>query len=101
MPERKRVNELPNLDASNSEELPLEDEGITLGSGYSLALDNTKETTVIRVKTYGEVDSILLRRKLEQHYPGAKIEGLTSNLSVEVGAKGKPKSNRRKSKKQL
>jgi len=99
MPERKRINELPNLNATELEGPALEDESIMLGSGYSLALDNTRETVIIHVKTYGEVDSILLRRKLEQHYPGAKIEGLTPNSHVKVAAKNKSKSRQRKPKK--
>ncbi|MGQ9565206.1 MAG: hypothetical protein ACUVT5_01490 [Candidatus Bathyarchaeales archaeon] len=97
MQERKRRDEL-GLDAA-TEGLLVDDEGIELGSGYSIALDNTDGVTVLHVKTYGEVDSILLRRKLQQHYPGAKIEGLTTQPTVQI-AKDKPKREK-KTKKQL
>lgn len=96
MQERKRRDELLNLDTR--EELPLDNESIELGSGYSIALDNNEGIMVVHVKTYGEVDSILLRRKLQQYYPGARIEGLTAKPDVEI-AKGKSKSNMQKAKK--
>jgi len=95
--ERKRRDELLNLDTR--EELPLDNEAIELGSGYSIALDNAEGMMVVHVKTYGEVDSILLRRKLQQHYPGARIEGLTTKPDVEIAAKDKSKSSRQKAKK--
>jgi hypothetical protein len=95
LPERRRVNELPRLDDFNLEGLTVEEEPIVVGSGYSIALDNSKETSILHIKTYGEVDSILLRRKLEQHYPGAKIEGLTSTMPVKV-CKGKTEPRKRK-----
>ncbi|MEM2102379.1 MAG: hypothetical protein QXM22_02560 [Candidatus Bathyarchaeia archaeon] len=98
MQERKRRDELPSLDAA-TEELLVNDGGIELGSGYSIALDNADGITVVHVKTYGEVDSILLRRKLQQHYPGAKIEGLTTQPTVQI-AKDQPKKEK-KAKKQL
>jgi len=98
MQERKRRDELPSLDAA-AEGLLVDEGSIELGSGYSIALDSTDGVTVVHVKTYGEVDSILLRRKLQQHYPGAKIEGLTMQPSVQI-AEDKPKREK-KAKKQL
>jgi hypothetical protein len=95
LPERRRVNTLPRLDDFNLEGLTVEEEPIVVGSGYSIALDNSKETPVLHVKTYGEVDSTLLRRRLEQYYPGAKIEGLTSTIPVKV-CKGKTQSRKGK-----
>jgi len=99
MPERKRRSDLVNLEISDSEGILLEDEPIELGSGYSISLDNTKETPVVYVKTYGEVDVLLLQKKLERYYPEAKIEGLLSNASVQVAVKRKKRLKAKSSKK--
>jgi len=96
MPERKRRNEILDLNSPEFEENLSEDETVELGYGYSISLDYMREIPTVYVKTYGEVDSVSLRRKIEEHYPGAKIEGLTSNSPVRVSPKRrtKPKTKR-------
>jgi len=95
--ERKRRDGLLNLDMP---ETPLMgDEPIELGAGYSIALNNTDGVTVVHVKTYGEVDSIVLRRKLQQHYPEARIEGLSKEPDVQLNSKNKSEPKRKKAKK--
>lgn len=97
MPERKRRNEVLDLNLHEFEDSLLEDETIELGSGYSISLDYMREVPTVYVKTYGEVDSVSLRRKIEEHYPGAKIEGLTSNIPVRVSPKRRTKPKTKKS----
>jgi hypothetical protein len=97
MPERKRRNEVLDPDTPNFEDDLTEKEAIELGSGYSVALDYLHEVPTVYVKTYGNVDSVSLRRKIEEHYPGAKIEGLTSNTPVKVYSKRRTKAKAKKS----
>ena len=98
MPERKRRDDLnPNeLDVEND---LLKGEPIEIGAGCSISLDYEKEAPTLYVKTYGEVDVISLKRKLEQNYPGTRIEGLSSNAPASVRPKKKKKSSIKKSKK--
>ena len=97
MPERKRRNDVLDLNSPEFEDDLLEDETVELGSGYSISLDYMREVPIVYVKTYGEVDSVSLRRKIEEHYPGAKIEGLISDTPVQVIPKRRTKPKTKKS----
>ena len=97
MPERKRRNEVLDPNLPEFEDSLLEDETVELGSGYSISLDYLKEVPTVYVKTYGEVDSVSLRRRIEEHYPGAKIEGLLSDTPVQVNPKRRTKPKTKKS----
>ena len=95
MPERRRRNEILDSDFPCSEDGLSESESLELGSGYSILLDYVSEAPIVYVKTYGEVDLVSLRKEIGRHYPGAKIEGLTSKAPVRVTQKRRPKSRRR------
>jgi hypothetical protein len=95
MPERRRRSEILDPLSPCFEDNMSESESIELGSGYSISLDYVEEAPVIYVKTYGEVDLASLRKEIGRHYPGAKIEGLTSNVPVRVNPKRRPKSKKR------
>lgn len=95
MPERRRRNGLLGSDLSYFEDNLLENESIELGSGYSILLDYESEAPVVYVKTYGEVDLVSLRKEIGRHYPGAKIEGLTSIALVRVNAEKRPKCKKK------
>jgi hypothetical protein len=97
MPERKRRDDLENSHALDLENDLLKGESIELGAGCSISLDYAEEAPTVYVKTYGEVDIVSLRRKLEQHYPGARIEGLNLNAPAHVRAKRKRKTSSKKS----
>lgn len=100
MPERKRRDYLENSNTLNLENDLLKDESIELGAGCSISLDYNEEATpTVYVKTYGEVDITSLRRKLEQNYPGARIEGLNPNAPAHVHIKKKRKTSSKKSNK--
>lgn len=97
MPERKRRNEPLDTNLPDFEDDLFEGKSVELGAGYSISLDYTEELPTVYVKTYGEVDSLSLRRKLKQHYPGSKIEGLTSHKLVQINSKKKkPKPKTKK-----
>jgi len=95
MPERRRRNEILDSDFPCSEDNLSESKSLELGSGYSILLDYVSEAPIVYVKTYGEVDLVSLRKEIGRHYPGAKIEGLTSKAPVRVTQKRRPKSRRR------
>jgi hypothetical protein len=97
MPERKHRTDF--LTSPALEDDSLRDEPIELECGYSISLDSTNEPSTVRVKTYGEVDVLSLRRKLLQDYPGAKIEGLPSNVPAQVNVKKKTVPKAKKPKK--
>jgi hypothetical protein len=95
MPERRRRNEILDPNLPCFEDSLLESESLELGSGYSILLDYVSEAPIVYVKTYGEVDLVSLRKEIGRHYPGAKIEGLTSNAPIRVSVKRRPKSKKR------
>ena len=97
MPIRKHRTDL--LTSAVYEDESLKDEPIELECGYSISLDSANEIPTVRVKTYGEVDNLSLRRKLLQDYPGAKIEGLPSDVPTQVSVKKKTVPKTKKSKK--
>jgi hypothetical protein len=99
MPERKRRDDLETPNTLDLENDLLKDEPIELGAGCSISLDHNEEAPTVYVKTYGEVDITALRIKLEQNYPGAKIEGLAPNVHVHLRIKKKRKTSRRKTNK--
>jgi hypothetical protein len=96
MPERKRRDDLENSNTFDLENELLKDESIELGDGCSISLNHNKEATTVYVKTYGKVDITTLRKKLEQNYPGARIEGLNPNAPAHMRVKKKRKTSRRK-----
>lgn len=54
-------------------------------SGYSISVSHDeKGKPVVKVKTYGDVDSAELRKDIERQYPGAKIEGLESKPLIRI-----------------
>jgi hypothetical protein len=87
MPERKRREDLEHSNTPDIENDLLKDESIELGAGYSISLDYNEKAQTVYVKPYGEVDTNSLRRKLEQNYPGARIEGLPPNAYVRIKKK--------------
>jgi hypothetical protein len=89
MPERKRRDDLETSTMLALENDLLKDESIELGAGCSISLGHNEEVPTVYVKTYGEVDVISLRRKLEQNYPGARIEGLHPDAPAHVRTKKK------------
>jgi hypothetical protein len=99
MPERKRRNEVLDSNMPDFDDDLAEAGAVELGSGYSVSLDDMREVPTVYVKTYGKVDSVSLRRKIEEHYPGAKIEGLTSKTPVKVCSKRRTKTKAKTSKK--
>jgi hypothetical protein len=98
MPDRKRRDDLENSNTLDLENDLLKDEAIELGAGCSISLDYNKEAPTVYVKTYGEVDITSLRRRLEQNYPGSKIEGLNPNAPIHVRIKKKRKIPSKKQK---
>jgi hypothetical protein len=96
MPERKRRDDLENFNTIDLDNDLLKDEPIELGAGCSISLDYDEGAPTVYVKTYGEVDTTALRRKLEQNYPGAKIEGLNPNVQVHPHIKKKRKTSNKK-----
>jgi len=99
MPERKRRDDLENSNALDLENDLLRDGAIELGDGCSISLDYNEEAPTVYVKTYGEVDITSLRRKLEQNYPGSRIEGLNPNKPAQVRIRKKRKVSEKKSSK--
>jgi hypothetical protein len=98
MPERRRRDDLENSNTPDLENDLLRDEAIELGAGCSITLDYDAKAPTVYVKTYGEVDVSSLRRKLEQNYPGARIEGLTPYAPAHVRTRKKRKISSKKSK---
>lgn len=96
MPERKRRDDLNSNLASVEDDL-LKNGSIELGDGCSISFSNAEEAPTIYVKTYGEVDFISLKRKLEQNYPGARIQGLSLKTPPHVYSKEKRKTSNKKS----
>ena len=99
MPERKRRTDVLDSDLPELENDLSEDKSVEVGCGCSISFDSTAETPILYVKTIGEVDIVSLRRTLEKHYPGVKIEGLTSHAPVRLKAETRVKTKRKKSKK--
>ena len=96
MPERKRRDDLEHSNTLDLQNDLLKDESIELGAGYSISLNYNEKDPAIYVKTYGEVDINSLRRKLEQNYPGARIEGLNPNVYAYTRIKKKRNTSRKK-----
>jgi hypothetical protein len=98
MPERKRREDLETSTMLALEDDLLKDESIELGACCSISLGHNEEVPTVYVKTYGEVDIVSLRRKLEQDYPGARIEGLHPDAPVHVRTKKRRISSKKPSK---
>ncbi|MGC8998420.1 MAG: hypothetical protein ACP5JW_03345 [Candidatus Bathyarchaeia archaeon] len=45
-----------------------------IGSGYSISVTQTPEGTKVKAKVGKDVDVNMLRKRLQQQYPGAQIE---------------------------
>jgi hypothetical protein len=99
MPERKRRDDLESFNTIDLDRDLLKDEPIELGAGCSISLEYDEGVSTVYVKTYGEVDTTALRRKLEQNYPEAKIEGLNPHARVHSHIKKKRKTSNRKTNK--
>lgn len=99
MPERKRRTDVLDSDLPELENDLTEDKSVEVGCGCSISFDTAGELPIVYVKIFGEVDLVSLRRTLEAHYPGVKIEGLTSRAPVRLKAKTRGKPRRKKSKK--
>ncbi len=55
------------------------------GSGYSISVSYDKGgKPVVKVETRDDVDVGELRRDIERHYPGAKIEGLEMQPVIRI-----------------
>ncbi len=85
MPERKRKRRFFDRFGFGEEDLPFGGKPSEGGSGYSMSIsyDGTGKP-VVQVKTYGEVDTVGLRKDIEQKYPGAKIEGLEKKPLIRI-----------------
>jgi len=89
MPERKRRRGLFDFssffDFGFDEEELFGQEPIEGGSGYSMSVTyDEKGKPVVKVKTYGDVDTTELRKDIERKYPGAKIEGLEAKPLIRI-----------------
>ena len=96
MPERKRRDDLENPHTLDLENESLKNEPIEIGAGCSISMDYDEGAATVYVKTYGEVDALSLKRRLEQNCPGAKIEGLTTETPMHVHTKKKTKPSNKK-----
>jgi len=84
MSERKRKRRFFNFLDLGEEDL-FEREPVEGGSGYSISVTYDKRgKPLVRVKTYGEVDAVELRKDIEQQYPGARIEGLEKQPLIRI-----------------
>jgi hypothetical protein len=97
MPERKRKNDIETFCVHNIKNDLLKNGPIELSDGCSISMDYDEDTPTMYVKTYGEVDVASLRRKLKQHIPGARIEGLNLEASVALQVKKRKKIPGKKS----
>lgn len=74
----------------------LEPAKIEVGSGYAISLSYDEEgNPIVDVKTYGEVDSVKIRRDIERLYPNAQIRHLNEEPTVTVVRKSGRKSKSR------
>lgn len=65
-------------------------------SGYSISVIQTPEGTKVKAKVGKDVDANALRKRLEQQYPGAKIEiegGKQEPLIKEISTKSIEEEN--------
>jgi hypothetical protein len=87
MPERRNKPGKGNLVELDTEEVAfiLEPAQVEVGSGYTVAVDYDEDgKQVIDVKTYGEVDTVKIRREIQKMFPEAQIRKLNPNSSVTV-----------------
>lgn len=96
MPERKRREDLENPTALDLENDSPKNDPIEIGAGCAISMDYEEGNVTVYVKTYGEVDALSLRRRLEQNCPGAKIEGLTTKAPTRMQTKQKTKTSHKK-----
>jgi len=55
------------------------------GSGYSISVTyNEQGKTVVKVQTYGKVDTAELRQDILKRYPGATVEGLEKQPLIRI-----------------
>lgn len=56
---------------------------VEVGSGYTVSVDyNEDGKPIIDVKTYGEVDTVNIRRAIQKLFPGAQIRTLKKTGSM-------------------
>ncbi len=99
MPERKRRDDLETPNTLDLENEAPKGELIEIGAGCSISMDYEEGAPTVYVKTYGEIDTLSLKRRLEQNCPGAKIEGLTTKTPMHTYTKPKTKRSNRKTRK--
>jgi len=86
------------FDLSFDEEKLFEEAPMEGGSGYSISVTyDEKGKPVVKVKTYGDVDTAELRRDIERQYPGAKIEGLEKEPLIKIVDEETEEAKNRKS----
>jgi hypothetical protein len=97
--QRKRFFDFSDLfDFGFDEEKLFEEASMPGGSGYSISVTyDEKGKPLVKVKTYGNVDTAELRRDLERQYPGAKIEGLEKEPLIRIVDEKEEKIRGRKS----
>jgi hypothetical protein len=79
----------------------LEPTQVEIGSGYMVTIDyDENEEQVVKIKTYGHVDLVQLRREIRRIFPDAKIRRLNHTQSVVIAKrnmkKRKSKTTRRR-----
>lgn len=83
---------------SNVENLVLEPTQIEIGSGYTVKISyDENERAVLDIKTYGQVDTVWLRRELKRAFPKIQVHRLTqaNGESVVNVTRRKTNSNRK------
>jgi hypothetical protein len=86
------------FDFGFDEEKLFEESSMQGGSGYSISVTyDERGKPLVKVKTYGDIDTTELRRDLERRYPGAKIEGLEKQPLIRIVNEEEEKNKRRKS----
>ena len=98
MSERKRKRGFDLFDFDlDKEGFPFGHELGGSGSGYSISVTyDEKGKPVVRVETYGNVDTAALRKDIEQRYPGSRIEGLEKQPLIRVVEEKEKKREKRK-----
>lgn len=99
MPRRKNKVEQESSVELDTEEVGfvLEPTQVEVGSGYTISVNyDENEKPVVDVKTYGEVDTAKIRRKIRQVFPNAQVRRLNQTRSVTIVKKRRRKSPMKK-----
>lgn len=97
MAERRQKHET-KTSAKFVEELgfELEPAQVEVGSGYTVSISYEEDTSVVDVKTYGEVNMAKLRKEIQKIFPDAKIRHLNQTDSVKIVKQRKKLGNSEK-----